>query len=333
VGRGRYLHDPRELVRAQIHEIRQRAEGTARYPIGLPGLDDFEDGTPRLAIGSMPSRCTVVTALSGGGKSVLAANLALGLARLGRRVLWGAWEFSGGMNVEMMAAISLGWRRGPLLRGEGPTGAKLTREDIDVFEERMDAIAKVVTFFKNPFRLQTGERRTNASNLDLVQAHIEESGCDVFIADLWSRCLVDRRPEAEEEALFRQQAMFEECRVHGFILHQQRSKDVEQRSDKRPTREGLKGSSAMLEIADTLIAPHLPALWKDVPDDTMEIFILKQRAGGKWPLGVAFDWDGDRARITGGRSIPYNQPGGERDDLPGWSEPRRGQKKKRASYA
>jgi replicative DNA helicase len=327
-GRGRFLHDPKELVRDQMAKIRARAEGRASFPLGIPGLDLFEDGKPRLAIGAMPGKCTVVTALSGSGKTTLTANLALGLGRQRRRVLWGAWEVDGGMNLETMATISLGWSRSAVLRGE------LSPEDLITFEERMHAIGKQVMFMRIPFRRNAGERNTNAGNLDVVQAHVEESGCDIFIADLWTRCLADKRPEAEEEALFRQQAMLEETQVHGILLHQQRSKDIEQRPDKRPTREGIKGSSALLEVADTMIAPHLPALWKNIPDDKMEVFVLKQRFG-KWPLGVELEWDGDRGSIAGGRSIPYNQPGEGGDDLPGWTAPKgRGNGGgKRARYA
>jgi len=40
----------------------------------------------------------------------------------------------------------------------------------------------------------------------------------------------------------------------------------------------------------------------------LEVDVLKQRRG-PWPLAVEFDWDGERGLITGGRPIPYEQPG------------------------
>lgn len=308
-GRGRFLHDPKELVREQMAKIRARTEGQAIYPFGIEGLDFFEDGEPRLALGASPGACTVITASSGGGKTVMTANIALGLGRQKRRVLWGSWEVSGGMNLEVLAVISLGWIRKGIIRGKGPSGDWLTPEENVVLEDRMHAISKVITFMANPFRRFTGERLSNERNLDIIQAHIEDSGAEVFIADLWARCLVHDNPSEELQALYRQQAMLEEMQVHGILLHQQLTKGDHVRADRKPSREGLKGSSGYLEVCDTLIAPHLPHLWKNVPDDTMEAFILKQRHGGKWPLGIEFGWDGDRGRIFGGRSIPYDNPG------------------------
>ena len=88
------------------------------------------------------------------------------------------------------------------------------------------------------------KRRGNSSNLDTVQAYVADSGCDVFVADLFERCLSDTDPDEEKHALFRMQAMLDDLRVHGIFAAQQRLKDIEQRPDKRPTREGIKGSKS-----------------------------------------------------------------------------------------
>ncbi len=110
--------------------------------------------------------------------------------------------------------------------------------------------------------------------------------------------------------------MAEELQVHVIMAHQQRHKDVEQRSDKRPTREGIKGSGAWLETAHNVFAPHIPAKWKRVPDDKFEVFILKQR-DGDWPLGIEFEWEPEYGRITGGRDIPYGFGGETSEDVTG----------------
>jgi hypothetical protein len=89
-------------------------------------------------------------------------------------------------------------------------------------------------------------------------------------------------------------------------VQQQRLKDIELRPDKRPTREGIKGSGAWTEVPDNIFGVHRPALWKPVPDNVLEIDVLKQRYG-KWPLAVEFDWDPDRGQISGGRSVEYDQ--------------------------
>jgi hypothetical protein len=306
-----YIHDATLLVHEQSRDIMERIEGRAIYPYGVKGLDFYEHGaknrkgedigfTPRISPGAAPGMTTVLSALSGGGKTTLASHLALGLARQRRKVAYGAFEVNAGMTLEIMACISLGWSRTKLMNG------KIDRAEIPILEERMHNISKWVTFVRNPFRKRTGEKSTNDTNLDLLQDLIGETGCEVFIADLWKRCLRETDPSAEEAALERQQAMAEEMRMHCILLQQQRLKDIESRADKRPTREGIKGSSMWVDIADTILAPHRPFLAKPtIDDDKIEIFILKQRYGA-WPLGAEFDWDGEKGSIEGGKSIAYD---------------------------
>ena len=94
---------------------------------------------------------------------------------------------------------------------------------------------------------------------------------------------------------------------------EQRIKEIENRSDKRPTRSTILGSGAWVDIADTILGVHRPALWKSIEDNTVEIDILKQRFG-KWPLAVEFDWDGDRCTFLNGRSIEYTAPSSARGE-------------------
>jgi hypothetical protein len=187
--------------------------------------------------------------------------------------------------------------------GEAPPKTPMRAMEQIQLEERMHLIHPWVRFMKNPFR-QRGTKRSNERNLDIMQEQIADSGCEVFIADLWKRCLVQTDPDDEEEALIRQQAMCEEMGVHAILVQQQRLKDIEARPDKRPTREGIKGSGAWVEVADNIIGVHRPALWKPVTDNVLEIDVLKQRYG-KWPLAIEFDWDPDRGMVSGGRSVEY----------------------------
>lgn len=298
-GGGRqHLHDPAALVAAQLDDVRARMEGRSSFPYGLDGLDLYEGGRRRMVPGAAPGQLTVVTGVAGSGKSTLTARLCLGMARQRRRVLYGAWEMSGGTTLELLSCLSLGWSRSDMVEGRIPADA------LPELRRTMDAIGAWVTFARNPFRRRSGEKASNERNLDVVHGLVADSGCDVFIADLWKRCLASAKPEEEEEALYRQQAMAEELGVHAVLVQQQRLKDIEHRQDRRPTREGVKGSAAWVEVADTMIAPHRPALFKRIPDDRLEVFVLKQRYG-KWPVGVEFRWDPDKGSVEGGRSIEY----------------------------
>jgi len=314
-----YLYDPPVVVKEMMDDVRARMDGRATHPFGIPGLDYTENGDRRMVMGAAPGQMSIITGVPGSCKSTFAAHLALSLARQRKRVLYGAWEVNSQMTLELLSVISLNWRIGDIIDPSGAVkvGRDLPHDMIVVLEERAHAISKWVRFMKNPFR-RSGLARVrrdekNERNLDIVQASISDSGCAIFIADLWRRCLASAGPDEEEEALFRQQSMLEELGVHGFLVHQQRSKDLEQRADKRPTREGIKGSSAYIEAADNVFGTHRPAQWKNIPDTTFEVFVLKQKKG-LWPLGIEFDWDGARGGISGGRSIAYDQPG---DDAAG----------------
>ncbi len=296
-----YIVDAPDLIRKQISDIRSRSAGVAVYHYGLPGLDiDNETNEARLVPGAFPGGITVVTGVSGSGKSTLTARIALGLARLKRRVLVGAWEMSSGITLELMACMSL-----KISRTRAMAGA-LSEDEISKVEQTMHAISRYVRFMSNPFRRKGGrsQKPSNERNIDMIRSHIDSYAPDVFIADLWRRCLARAEPDEEEEALISQQAMAEETKCHCILVQQQRLKDVELRQDKRPTREGIKGTSAWVEIADTILGVHRPALWKPVPDDTLEVCILKQRFG-KWPLSVEMSFDPAAGLIDGGKTMKH----------------------------
>ena len=308
-GTRKHLLDPEELVRTQTEDIRKRMDGRTIYPFGIRGLD-FYDPVPgqsaktarrRILPGAAPGRVTVVTGSTKSGKSTVIGRCVLGLARQKRHTLYGAWEKSGGMTLELLACMSLGWSRAELMEG------KITEEQLLVMSQKMSEISVYVRFMENPFRRSIGEKTSNARNLDLIHGYIADSGCDVFVGDLFERCLVDDEPNEEKQALLRFQAMIEELQVHGLIAAQQK-KDVSMRPDKHPTPEGIKGSGAWSEIADLVLGIYRPYQWKPVPDNIIEIGIPLQR-DGKDMLAVEFDWDADRGMISGGRTIEYERPG------------------------
>lgn len=328
-GSGKFLRDPKEVVRQAITKLRSRVEGEAYYPFGIEGLDYYEDGTRRIRPGASPGTISMVTALSGSGKSTLTGHLILGSARQKRKVLVGAWEEEAPVTIELLATLSLGLSRSRILdgrsnrlrEGSGNDYEPLSNEEIIIIEERMHQISRYVRFFDNPFqrgKTKTGRESTNDDHLDIIHEHLEESGCSHFFADLFARCLVDDSPSAERNALFRLLAITQEQQVHTTIVHQQRAKDIETRVDKRPTREGIIGSGAWLDVCWTVMAPHLPAKWKRVPDNTMELYILKQR-NGPWPIAIEFDWTPDTGQIANGRSMNIDIKG-ETSDEGAWGE-------------
>lgn len=316
----RYIVSPGEVLREMSRDLRGRREGRAVYPFGIEGLDVYEDTQkPRLIPGAKPGKITVITGVSGSGKSTLACRIALGLARQRRRALYGAWEMTGGESLELLAAMSLADEGYPISRTALQTGTA-SEATISLMEQRAETIGKYVRFVRNPFgRAGSAGKESNDRNLDVVHGIIADAGADVCIFDLWERCLVHDKPEDIQRALYRQQSTAETTKCHCILLQQQRLKDVEARADRRPTREGIKGTSAWVDIADTILGVHRPAMFKAVHDETVVVDILKQRYA-PWPLSVELEWDPDRGWFGAGTSVPYDQPTGREDNAIGVGE-------------
>lgn len=305
------LREPTALIQSAMAELRTRRD-RACYPYGIPGLDLQDDRVRwRMVPGAAPGKVTVVTGVPGSGKSTVAARIALAQIMAGRRVAYGAWEMGDENTLELLAAMNLGWSRYKM-----STGA-LNDDEETQLREQMEAISPYIRFLAVPgapravgSHTARGERATNERSLDQIHSVLSDSGADIFLADLWKRCLRQIDPEEEEQALVRQQAIAAETKCHCILLQQQRLKDIESRDDKRPTREGIKGSGAWVEVADTIIGVHRPALWKNIDDVTLELDVLKQR-WGPWPMAIEFDWDSEFGSIKGGMSVSYDQPNGD----------------------
>lgn len=302
------IRDPDALVQSAIAELRGRRE-RACYPYGIPGLDMQDDRVRwRMVPGAAPGQITVLTGVPGSGKSTVAARIALAQANAGRRVMYGAWEMGDENSLELLATMSLGWSRYRLSTGD------ISDEDEALLTAEMRRLSQYIRFVAPPSTIRPistnaarTERVTNERILDQIHAMITDVAADVFIADLWKRCLRQIDPEEEEQALIRQQSIAAATKCHCILLQQQRSKDIEARDDKRPTREGIKGSGAWVEVADTILGVHRAGLYKAVDDVTIEIDVLKQRRG-VWPMAIEFEWDSEFGAIRNGTTVPYDQP-------------------------
>ena len=309
--RAPYLRDPKEVVREMMANLRRRIAGEAFYPFGIDGLDYDEAGRRRLRPGAAPGLVTVLTGMSGSGKTTLSGHKILGLARQKRRVAVGAWEVRAPMTLELVTTLSLKWNRARVLDGKSNqlrTDEPMTGEELRIFEDRANAITPWITFIENPFRrgsVRTAGKITNDDYLDILESHIEASGCDAVLLDLFDRVLRYRRPDDEQEALWRMLEMTNEYQIHTTLVHQQLIKGEGVRKDKKPSVEGLKGSSAYVDVAAAIIAPHIPARWKNVPDDKFQVYVLKQRFGP--PGAIEFDWDPETGQISNARDMKMDE--------------------------
>lgn len=331
VGAGRYLADPDVLIDESMRDLEDRIEGRASFSCGIETLDCFEPEAGghqrrRLMPGTSPGTVTTIIASTSSGKSTLAANMVLGIARERRRkVLYGAWEMKPSVTLQLLAILSLGWSRADVFDPQTAAreGRPFTEERKRELRDRQRAIAQWVTFLRNPFG-EVGDQSTDR-NLSVMREHVEESGADVFFADLFERCIVDVRPAEERKALIYAQRMTEELKIHTVLIHQLR-KDVQARADARPTLEAIKGSGAWGEVTDQALGVYRPALFKKVPDTTIEVLVLKQRYGPA-PLAVEFDWNAALGTVKNGRSVEYERPGDQGGVVDEFTAPKLGSKR------
>lgn len=303
----RFLRDSNAVVAGAKLRIEERMarfkKGEVCYPYGIEGLDRFEDGSPRLIPGMAPKQITLIAGLAKSGKTTVTNQIVLGQIGQRKKVLHGAWEQDAEDTLESLAAFALGISRSRRMVGD------ISEAERKAIETQMEELREYVMFFELPFDQTTGSARKrqyqNDVRLDIIQEHIERSGCDVCVFDVWKRALCETDPEAEELSLWRQSAIAKATNTHHILVQHLRGKDLEKRADKRPTREGIKGSGAWIDVPSTILAVHRPSLWKKVDQDTIEIFILAQRYG-KAPLVVEFDYDDDSGVINNGRSMEFD---------------------------
>ena len=300
-GGRRFVHRRGEHAAVYRSELAKRRTQGNFYPSGFEALDQEN----MLSEGFMPGNTSIITGLSGSGKSTFAARLAVNLAKLGRRPMLCAWEMGGISTLDLIVSMLTSTPLDVVIKGT------YSDEECRRLERASDWANKKILFMENAFFGQVSKgdkfsKPSNDRNLDILEGYIAEAGCDVIIMDLWDRILADQSPDAVTNALYRQQNMHKEYGVHGTLLVQLRLKDVEKRGDKRPTRESIKGVGTFVEVPDLILGVHRDAQFKDVPDNSLEVICLKQRKGrSNW--AVRFGWAGETCQIVGdGEVVPYN---------------------------
>lgn len=305
---GSHVEDPSVLC-AQNRAARvARKGGVALYPYGIDGFERRADGTWRVKPGAAPKQLTTLTGLSGSCKSVVAKRIALARAdKYGDVVLYGAWEEESGPVLEHLAWMSLGVDRNAVDEG------RLTDEEEARLSAEEERLAMKVRFLRRPPTSRKG-KVPNRARVDWMANEVARVGAKLFVPDLFKMSLDEQDPNDEELAYRALLRLAQDTDCHVLAVHQQRGKDVEQRTDKRPTREGIKGSGGVVEASFTLIGVHRKGLWKPTEDDTLELIVLKQK-NGPFPFSVEFDWDARTASITNGREVKYLPPGEDGGDV------------------
>lgn len=317
-GSRRFLHEGQALARQWLAGFAVRRAGGGFAPTGWDPVDE------KLTEGMLGGRATVLAGVSGIGKSTCAYNWCLRLAELGSKQLYCAWEGGAEAALNSMVAIRSGvtlWR---------VTRAQLcTPEEVERVRDATVWITNRVKFLDNAFwqrRADPREKPSNERNLDLFEGYLAQAGVEVAWMDLWERMLAARDPERDVvPALYRTHTLLEEYGVHGVLLNQINLKTVEVRSDRRPTRDAVKGTGGYVEVADVLLGVHKPDA------TSMDWICLKQRFGPEnW--AVRFRYDSAHRTLAEPAEVEYDPSEQGAGDVPRPNDPvavRPGRRKRR----
>lgn len=294
------MRRPGELYRSYRAEMAARRAHRNVFPLGQEAFDK------KLSEGFMPGRTTVTAGLPGAGKSTVWIAIAIMLAKIGRRVLYCAWEMDPDSVLDVATSHMTGIPLIKIIQGT------VTDQEADRVDRATRWLVKRIMFMENPFLRNRGKKPSNDRNLDVLEGYLAETGADVAIYDLWERMLPYRRPDDVTTALYRMQDMHKEYRAHGVIVQQLQLKDVEKRADKRPTRDAIKGTGAYVEVADLIFGIHRDAQFKNVDDNSVETICLKQRKGeANW--AIRWNWNGATCRVSDPVEVAFD-PGLESVD-------------------
>lgn len=294
------------VAKVQATHRARRVAGSTFRPSGFQAID------ANLVEGFADHRLSVIAATPSTGKTTFMLNIAKEQAlKHGVKVGILAWE--GGMQAALDTMVSSG------LKIKHERLIKFARvikdeeqQNIDDFVSNLLQDDKILFLKPPPNNTMKGSPwDVNNRVLDWTEEQFTRwVDRHVIYWDLFLKKLPARSPEHVSVALDRVAGMIDSeegsVNAHICLLHQINLKILEERSDKRPTRDVLKGSGSWVETPDLVIALYRPALYEPgVADNILDVTCLKQRRG-PWPWRVEMDWDGSIVCVSGGRSAPMN---------------------------
>ena len=280
---GSFIHVPgkvREIYEEISEIIRLREEGASEEELarGIPsGFTDLD----KMTEGFVPSELTILAARPAVGKTSLAINIALKMAKQGRRVGF----FSLEMNAKLLILRMLAVMSGVDLR-------KISRARLDEHRNELTALAKAV---RDLGRLQIFIDESSYLPVNLFKAKArklrEEMKVEILIIDylqLMSAAQGSQRQTRQEEVSDISRSLKHTARELNIpiLALAQLSRKVEERAGKRPILSDLRESGSIEQDADVVLFLHPKG---DIrldgigPEQDVDLIVAKNRNG---PTGV-----------------------------------------------
>jgi hypothetical protein len=294
--RGTEIIGPEQLVRDYQSKLTERAtRDHGVWGIGLPGFDDA------LGLGFAPGGTSVVAGVSGAGKTSVLLGWAMQFAKLGRRVAYFALEEDVTALMDTVVSAHTGIDVTKIVQG------KLSPEEKRTCVAAARYYSKWITFIDNPFvdmylsSGSSGKKLRNVDHIQVLAGFVAETGADVVIYDLWERAIVEGDPFSVGKALEITQRLHVVFGVHGIIAAQVNVKDMEKGTNFRAQRGDIKGVSKLVEVAHQIFMVERPGILDDGIEDKTTITTIWKQKVGKWPIRIAWDWEGCYKRVVNPR--------------------------------
>lgn len=280
------------------HAFLARLEGGGgvKFPTELPPLDRLLRG------GLRPGQLIIVAALTAGGKTGLACQLALTFARREQRVLFVSLEMSHEELHERLIGIQ-----------SGVDSIKIAEPDRFLGRDEMQRVVQATgEVMQMPIRIDDrAPKRLEDIRGRALALHAEQGGIDLVIVDYVQ--LIDA-PGVKEENRAREVGKFSrglkllagELQCPMLVLSQF-NREASKGGSKVPGLHELKDSSSLEQDADVALILHRPDLSDpDAPKGMCEVHVAKQRNGPLGKVVLEYAPDTGRWREPMGGFVPMN---------------------------
>lgn len=275
---------------------------------GFPALDDATQGF-------QPGQVIIVAARPGMGKTALASQFALALAKdTGAAVPFFSHEMTGTELSSRILSAHLGIALRDLQRGQ------FTAEQEDAIVRAQEELSDInIRVFDTP--------PSNISEYrSVLRREHRHNPIGAFVVDYIQ--MVGGQPGSKQsrtdelaDIVYGFKDLCKELGVPGIILSQL-NRGIEQRIDKRPKSSDLRDSGALEQAADLVMFLHRPHESDPGADPTLGEFHITKQRSGESPLYLRVLWNGRCTRYESDPRFPSATkppaPGGNGGGVGGW---------------
>lgn len=269
------LSGVRRNAPARVGNVADQVVESLKSPLeGISyGFTDLDSWTG----GMKPGEFIVLAGRPGMGKSSLAVQLALRAARRGKKVAFFSLEVSAQQVVQKALAM---------LSGIPAQDIRLRRVNPDKVREYAEMLSET------PLWIYDDGRQSPETIRSALLSLRNSEGLDLAVIDyLQLLTSGDKHSKGYDEIteLSRKIKQLSRELALPVLTLSQLSREVENRTNKRPTLSDLRGSGAIEQDADTVLFLYREKYYRPSADNTAEIILAKQREGPVGTVKAIFD--------------------------------------------